>query len=467
MATYYRWRKSDISYTDSTSTSSYVTFPINGGGGSIYFSTSKPSISNGYYTFSQAQFISDGDSIRFGASNYFASSSSAKTIYTSAYQVMVSRDDPNFSIHPINGDSVTTMTLQVKPGSTIGYVYSTSASAYPNGGISGYYYYDQRTSFNQSSQLTVPSVAMQGQNITVNWTSLPIATSYTLQRQSSVDSNWVQVYSGTALTFTEQVGNWTQVQYRVQTVYSGGTDSWVTSSSIPVSAPTTLVISGEDGDLGIITANVPYTISSNSSDTISLTRKVNQVEVASLSINSGFAYDIPIFDLPTGTNTIELTATVQTAAEGPVTDSRTWSYTKTPIQFVDTGGVAQLVQNGTNIWPITLSESVRVPTYLGGSLDKALQLLSQTSGFVVIAVGEYVGTGTYGQSNQNTLTFDSAPSMVLVYGDNETLIVSSPNTVGTAYIQGNQAKWYSTTSAEDQMNSSGITYNYIAVGKSS
>ena len=51
--------------------------------------------------------------------------------------------------------------------------------------------------------LTVPSIAMQGQDIQVNWTTLDGATSYNLQRKSSADDDWVQVYSGNALTFTE------------------------------------------------------------------------------------------------------------------------------------------------------------------------------------------------------------------------------------------------------------------------
>ena len=466
MAIYYRWRRRQVTYTENTSTISNGSNIWNPGR-SIYLANSKPSIVNGRYLVSSAlgPYSPWGEGgVFIKASQYFMASSSPTEIYKLS---VGSNIWMQYNTSPIVAPCDTTkysVRQQISSNST--YVYSVNSSRYPNNGISGNYYYDQFTTFNESSQLTVPSIAMQGQNIKINWTSLPIATSYTLQRQSSSDTSWIQVYSGTALSFTEVVGDWTQVQYRVQTIYSGGADDWVTSTVVPISEPLNLIISGEDENLGIITANIPYTISSNASSLISLTRKVNQVEVANINIDSGFAYNIPIFDLPTGTNTIELIAQVQDTA-GTTNATRTWTYTKTPMQFPNTGGVAQLVQNGQNIWPLTLAEAVRVPTYLGGSLDKALELLSTTTEFNVIAVGEYTGTGTYGQSNPNTLTFNSAPSMVLVYGDNEILIVSSPNTEGIAYIQGNQAKWYSTISAEDQMNSNGITYNYIAVGKSS
>lgn len=320
------------------------------------------------------------------------------------------------------------------------------------------------------SSITVPSIAMQNENIPISWSSVSVSGyDVTYQLQRNVNSggweNVVSSISQTSYTDAAQSG-WNTVRYRVAAQVpsvTGAIGSYKTSSTIPVRDSNNLVISGQDGDLGTVTANIPYTVSSNTGNPISLTRKVNQVNVANVNIDSGFAYNIPIFDLPTGTNTIQLTAQVQ-APSGQVNETRTWTYTKTPMQFPDTGGVAQLVQNGQNIWPLTLAESVRVPTYFGGSLDKALELLSTNTDFAVIAVGEYTGTGTYGQNSPNTLTFSSMPLMVLIYSENNTLIISSTNTLSTAYIQGTQAKWYSTISAEDQMNISGTIYSYIAIG---
>lgn len=169
-------------------------------------------------------------------------------------------------------------------------------------------------------------------------------------------------------------------------------------------------------------------------------------------------------DLPTGSGTIVISASVE-GGSGPVTATRTWQYTKTPAAFPASGSVAQITQNGQNLFPPTLAEAVKVPANWGGSLDKALELLYQAVNSAVISVGTYEGTGTFGQDNPNTLTFDDTPLVVTVYGGGQTLVISSTDTSSQAYIDGNTAKWYSTENAAAQMNASGTTYSYVAVGK--
>lgn len=306
---------------------------------------------------------------------------------------------------------------------------------------------------------------MQGQDITINWSAVDTATSYTLQRKADTDDDWVQVYSGDALTFTETVGEWTAVQYRVQALFDSTPGGWATSASIPVVLASALVISGQNEDLGTLTKDVPYTVSSDTGNPITLTRKVNGNLVATLTIQSGFAYTIPVMDLPTGSGTIEITATVHTAGGEPVSASRTWTYTKTAITFPNRAGVGQLVQNEANVFPATLAEAVRVPTNWGGSLDKALELLYPAVNSAVISVGSYEGTGTFGQDNPNKLTFDKTPLVVTIYGGGQTLVISSTDPGSTAYISDDQAVWYSTESAAAQMNTDGTTYSYVAVGK--
>lgn len=316
-----------------------------------------------------------------------------------------------------------------------------------------------------SPTITVPSIAMQGQQITVNWTAITGATSYTLQRKADTDDNWVQVYSGADLTFTETVGTWTTVQYQVQAVYSSGAGGWATSSSIPVISASALVISGTDGDLGTLTADVPYTISSDTGNPITLTRKVNGNLVATLLVQSGFAYTIPVMDLPTGSGTIEISATVNATSGGLVSATRTWTYAKTAIIFPDSASVGQLSQDGANIFPATLAEAVRVPTNWGGTLDKALELLYDAANSAVISVGTYDGTGTFGVDNPNTLTISPSPQVVTIYGGGQTLVISSTDTSSPAYISGTHVQWYSTVSAAEQMNANGVTYSYVAVAK--
>lgn len=311
---------------------------------------------------------------------------------------------------------------------------------------------------------TAPSQVMQGQNIPLSWTASAAANTYILQRSVN-GGGWTQIYSGGNTSYTDTPsGSWATVQYRVKAGANGSYGAYATSASIPVISASALVISGTDGDLGTLTSDVPYTVSSDTGNPITLERYVNGQLVATTTVQSGFAYSIPVMDLPSGAGSIKISATVQ-ASSGPVSASRNWTYTKTAITFPATGGVAQLSLNGQNVFPPTLAESVRVPSAWGGTLDLALQLLLPLVGAAVISVGTYTGTGTFGQDNPNTLEFPTPPTVVTIYGAGQTLAISSTETSGTAYISGNTATWYSETSAADQLNSQGVTYSYVAVRK--
>lgn len=140
----------------------------------------------------------------------------------------------------------------------------------------------------------------------------------------------------------------------------------------------TITISGSDSNLGTITSNISYSVTTDSGNPISLTRVVNSVQVASQIVTSGFNYSIPITDLPTGTNTVQIVATTSTTS-GNISATRTWTYYKTPINIPSTGGIAQLTQNGQNIWPVTVPDAVEAPVYLGGNLNAALNKLGQAA----------------------------------------------------------------------------------------
>ena len=104
---------------------------------------------------------------------------------------------------------------------------------------------------------------------------------------------------------------------------------------------------------------------------------------------------------------------------------------------------------------------------------------------IQIATGSYVGTGKYGKSNPNTLTFDFEPKVWGVYShvshiDNNSYVTLydknifpwginteefeiATNTYWTISFDGNKANWYG-TNATYQRNSSGIMYYYFALG---
>ena len=109
---------------------------------------------------------------------------------------------------------------------------------------------------------------------------------------------------------------------------------------------------------------------------------------------------------------------------------------------------------------------------------------AQTLGFTKIATGSYVGTGTAGSPNPNSLTFNLEPKVVIIVQNGYdnfpgTVFIRGQTqsaTIGENYISnsqltvgwsGNTVSWYTGNSsygARAQLNISGNTYFYIALG---
>lgn len=328
-----------------------------------------------------------------------------------------------------------------------------------------------------SPTLTVPSLAMQGQQITPNWTAIDGADSYTLQRKSSADEDWVEVYSGADTSYTETVGMWTSVQYRVQAVFAETPGGWATSNSVPVISASALVISGQDGDLGTLVNDVPYTISTDTGKQISVRTTVNGAVILDGTAPSGTAQRIPVLDLVNGDGTIVIEASVETDS-GPVSAVRTWTYDKAPITFPNAGSPAQLTKEGKNIWPKTLAECVRLSG--GRTLDEVMGFPCQ------VFMGSYIGTGVYGVDSPNELTFPFKPKTVVIGTNMEAsetynqysypwlygLKRGTISTNGTQYEiltwEGNTLSWYyfqqDGYGANRQFNAQGVEYFYVAFG---
>ena len=100
-----------------------------------------------------------------------------------------------------------------------------------------------------------------------------------------------------------------------------------------------------------------------------------------------------------------------------------------------------------------------------------------------IATGSYLGTGNYGSSNRNTLSFPFAPKFVMIRLSGADfyhgLTMFSPLTAATPDLTGdsfsdndkvtagwsqNGVSWYNAHDAARQMNDSGKTYYYFAIG---
>lgn len=92
-----------------------------------------------------------------------------------------------------------------------------------------------------------------------------------------------------------------------------------------------------------------------------------------------------------------------------------------------------------------------------------------------IEYGSYVGTGNYGSSSKNSLTFGFVPKIVFVRQGNDCASMEAIyGATKSGYYSGNwftqtltwssqTLSWYS-TSAYDQLNNSSTTYYYVAIG---
>ena len=323
--------------------------------------------------------------------------------------------------------------------------------------------------------LTVPELAMEGQTVPVSWTAATHATGYTLERKASTDADWTQVYSGQALSFSETAGAWTAVQYRVKATGEEADSAWATSGEIPVVSASALVISGQDGDLGTLVNDVPYSVSSDTGNQISLELRVNGALWTALEVSSGYAQSIPVIDLPTGAGTIDILATVQ-ASTGAVSAARAWTYTKTPV--TTSAGSCDVVEwqdaTGSVKFPVTLAEAVRIPG--GMTLDQVTQFPAQ------ICTGSYVGTGTYGMDDPTEITFPFVPDLweitccyangrnvpsdgcfgyLLPWGATEYCTVNNAASRHANY-SGNTVSFYG-DSARHQANETGFIYYYIGI----
>lgn len=320
--------------------------------------------------------------------------------------------------------------------------------------------------------LTVPELAMEGQTVPVSWTAATHAAGYTLERKASTDADWTQVYSGQALSSSETAGAWTAVQYRVKATGEEADSAWATSGEIPVVSASALVISGQDGDLGTLVNDVPYSVSSDTGNQISLELRVNGALWTALEVSSGYAQSIPVIDLPTGAGTIDILATVQ-ASTGAVSAARAWTYTKTPV--TTSAGPCDVVEwqdaTGAVKFPVTLAEAVRIPG--GKTLDQVTQFPAQ------ICTGSYVGTGTYGKDDPTEITFPWVPDLwglmgvtyvsgshvsqdlasLIPWGTTTTIVISSTATIS---YEDKTVSFYG-TSVNGNANVAGATYYYWAI----
>lgn len=156
-------------------------------------------------------------------------------------------------------------------------------------------------------------------------------------------------------------------------------------------------------------------------------------------------------------------------------ESQTYLVVATKYQAV-TGYAAT---SGTTITDYLTSADENA--YTEGTVgDTTIEYLGQLGGGAKIEVGSYVGTGTYGSSNPNVLTFGFEPKLVVITVDgsqraNLGVFVRDAGKLNAYWYGANGyvvtlawdkkgVSWHSTNNALNQLNSEGTKYPYIAIG---
>jgi hypothetical protein len=202
-----------------------------------------PNINTGYYTFNTVVVC-------------------IYNIYTSGSGEIISGRVTNASGQAVSGATVTAVysggTLTAMTGSNgiyafakvpanTTYTVTASANGYTFNGsqtvTTGSSQYGQTSSGNKGginfaevppaplapASLTYPASSITGK-YTVSWSACTGATSYIVTRSNNGGATWVQVYSGSAVSYSEIITNGTY-RYSVRAVNSGGSSSWTAGTN--------------------------------------------------------------------------------------------------------------------------------------------------------------------------------------------------------------------------------------------
>lgn len=418
-------------------------------------------------------------------------------------------------------------------GSYLSDVSGTSQSTYPEDGVSGNYWYEYQGSDNiDPTAVSIPSTIKGGTAITITvtpgtgkvyggtvsyqyqvnlagagWTTIATtsATSYQYTVPYGTASIQVRVRAQDNIGFTSTTyvnsltqtdtisADWGTVAYRACAVDDDGASGpYVTSETTTVNSGW-VIISGPASDMGDKPAPFDFVFSvsvtgQTSVDAINVAVTLDGESIYTGTPNSGVEVSIPIDTrlLAVGEHTVE----VQASKESYLEASGSYTFNVPAITLPD-GGRAEMLQNpeGDVVFPYTLARLVIGKD--GKDVNALIEELLR--GAVKIQTGTYEGTGTYGQSNPNSLTFEFEPKLIIVHmvfgatsgvarGSlifiwpspyNSLCLYSEFDGTGpsvtmypiTASFSDNTVTWYSEKDAYVQGNASGLPISYTVFGQ--
>lgn len=125
--------------------------------------------------------------------------------------------------------------------------------------------------------------------------------------------------------------------------------------------------------------------------------------------------------------------------------------------------------------PAQYLNSPNANAYHSGVVDGVLyDALGKIGNKLQIQTGTYVGSGVYGSTNQNILTFEFVPKIVIVLSKTGTALnnkdsfiyIGQPGSTENQmfYLNLKTLSWHNDRSAQKQCNTDGSTYYYVAIG---
>ena len=151
------------------------------------------------------------------------------------------------------------------------------------------------------SSITVPASLLTGVAAVISWgtSSDPDGDSvvYSLERSANNKTDYAEIYRGTDLRYTDTVGSWTEVTYRVRAIDPKGAASDYQTGptrSVSSNAAPTITCAYEDGtDLGVKSEvfSIGYSVNdTNAGDTLTVKEYVDGVQKKSFTATRGTNY---------------------------------------------------------------------------------------------------------------------------------------------------------------------------------
>lgn len=313
-------------------------------------------------------------------------------------------------------------------------------------------------------------VSGQQANITLTAATDPDGTvaSYIYERSVDGTNAWTQLANVNSLTQTDTISSeWGTVIYRAKAVDDDGEAGPYVTGTTNVVNSGWVILDGPENDMG--SKPIPFEFSitpsvsgetATSNIQVDITLDGKSIYSEAVTAGTEITKDIDTRVMRTGNHSIAVAASC--ADYVPAAAEYTFSVPETALP--DGGRLDQLQgMDGQVIFPQTLARAVAGLENYG--IEQKVHL------------GTYTGTGTYGSGNQNQITStEFEPKIVIIQGTaGRTAILVKPSGIGisigpngssslTVSWDGGTVKWYSGTSAAEQMNTSSEVYSYTIFG---